>query len=187
VIVVTCLIVGLGLRIATGARLGTLPSAKLRGETTLMVLLVAQAVVPTLQLSGSGARIAFYLWMATFPVLVGVAWVNRRAAGMAVLGAGLLLNFVVIAANGGMPVFTAAIELVSSAAARSGAIPTGDFVHVVGTAATRLPWLADVIPLSGPAWVRMVASPGDLLLYVGIVAFLAIEAPVQVSTKPVRE
>jgi len=53
-------------------------------------------------------------------------------------------------------------------------IAATDFVHVAASAATRLPWLADVIPVTGPSWLRSVASPGDLMLFAGIVAFLAV-------------
>ena len=137
-----------------------------------MVLLVSQVAAPALHLTGSAARIAFYVWLATFPMIVGIAWMNRRAPGMVVLAAGLMLNFVVIAANGGMPVFGAAVAI-ASPSAHYVSIPVSDFVHVIGTTATRLPWLADVVPLSGPAWLRLVASPGDLLLCVGMAAFLS--------------
>jgi hypothetical protein len=80
-----------------------------------------------------------------------------------------------VSINGGMPVMGAA----AAAAGLQGqlVLPIGDFVHVVGTAATRLPWLADVIPLPGPVWARFVPSAGDLLLYAGVVAFLAAVKP----------
>jgi hypothetical protein len=171
VIIVICLLVGLALRIATGRGLHSLSEAQLKGETFLVGLLVAQAVVPLLDLTGPGARIAYYVWLCTFPCMAVVAWLNRRSPGMAVLGVGLALNFAVIAVNGGMPVFGEAVAMVK-AGAQAAAIPPGDFVHVLGTAATRLPWLADVVPLPGPAWLRAVVSPGDLLLFAGIVGFL---------------
>jgi hypothetical protein len=145
--------------------------AKLRGEGFLLGLLVAQVSVPLLRLTGPGARVAYYCWLATFPFMASIAWLNRRSPGMAILGSGLLLNFVVIAANGGMPVFGEAIAVLK-AGVQTAVIPPTDFVHVLGTAATHVPWLADVIPLPGPSWLLAIASPGDLLLSAGIVAFL---------------
>jgi hypothetical protein len=171
VIILLCLALGLLLRVASAGSLQGLSETQIWGETLLLGLLVAQAAIPLLRLSGTGARIAFFAWLATLPLMAGIAWRNHRAPGMAVLGVGLVLNLVVIAANGGMPVFPTAVAAVSTAA-RAGAIPSADFIHVVAGSETKLPWLADVIPLMGPAWLRLVASPGDLLLYAGIVAFL---------------
>lgn len=175
-IILACLLLGLLLRVAAGRRLSGLGLVRLRGETALLALLVAQALLPLVRLSGTAARVGFPVWLATFPLLVGVAWVNRRHRGMFVLGLGLALNFLVIALNGGMPVFAEAVTAVSSARG-AGAIPAGDFVHILGTAATRLPWLADVIPLPGPSWLRSVPSAGDLLLYVGVMGFLVGAEP----------
>jgi hypothetical protein len=171
VIVLVCIALGVSLRLGTGRGLVSLAATQIQGETFLLGMLVVQAGLPLLRLSGTAGRIAFWVWVATFPCMLAIAWLNRRASGMTVLGAGLLMNLLVIAANGGMPVSGSAVAMISTAA-RAGAIPATDFIHVLGTAGTRLPWLADVMPLSGPQGLRLVASPGDLLLYVGIVAFL---------------
>ncbi len=135
-------------------------------------MLVVQATLPLLQLTGTPARFAYYGWLATFPCMLFVAWLNRREPGMLILGIGLLLNLIVVAWNGGMPVFGDAVRIVN--ASPLPAIPAGDFVHVLGTAAAHLPWLADIIPLPGPNWLRVVASPGDLMLFAGIVAFVGM-------------
>jgi len=174
VIILICLALGLLMRVASGRRLSDLGHARVRGEAGLMVLLIAQALLPLLRLSGVAARVGFVVWLATFPMLISVAWINRRQTGMPTLGVGLALNFAVIALNGGMPVFPEAVAAVSGAAA---SIPAGDFAHVLGTVATRLPWLGDVIPLAGPDWLRSVPSAGDLLLYIGVVGFIAGVGP----------
>lgn len=170
-IVIVCLAIGVGLRLVCGHGLRTLESVRLRGESWLIALLVVQSTVPVLHLTGSGARVAFFIWLATFPLMIGVAWVNRGSAGMTLLAAGLLLNLAVIVANGGMPVFAEAVSAIR-ATSQGVRIPPTDFVHVAGTASTRLRWLADAIPLPGPTWLRAVASPGDLLLSAGIVSYL---------------
>ena len=171
-ILIICLAVGLALRVLSGRGLSSLAHARLRGETPLLLLLLLQALLPLLRLTGGAAHVAFYFWLATFPVLASVAWLNRSQPGMAVLGLGLLLNFVVIGVNGGMPVLPAAIVAVTGTA-RLHSIPAGDFVHLVGSGMTRLPWLADSLPLPGPTWLRSVASAGDCLLFVGVAAYLA--------------
>ena len=171
-IVVACIAIGLALRLATGRPLGGLADARLRLESLLLLLLVAQLAAPSLHLTGESTRIAYIVWLATFPCMVGIAWLNRRHPGMVALGLGLLLNFSVVAANGGMPVFGAAAAAVRGSAATI-VVPAGDFVHVVGGAMSRLPWLADVLPLPGPVWLRVLASPGDVLLLVGVITFVA--------------
>jgi hypothetical protein len=172
-IIVLCLAIGLLLRLATGRSLRGLEEAKLRGEASLLLLLVLQSVVPLARLTGTAARVAFFVWLATFVCIIVIALANRRQPGMAMLGAGLLLNLAVILANSGMPVFISAVRAVKSTDA-SVPIPAGDFVHVLGSAVTRLPWLADIVPLAGPAWLRAVVSPGDLLLFAGIAAFVGM-------------
>jgi hypothetical protein len=130
-----------------------------------------QALLPLLRTTGNMAQVAYGLWLATFPVLIGVALRNRDAPGMAVIALGLASNLLVVSVNGGMPVMPNA----ASAAGLHGQliVAVGDFVHVVGTAATKLPWLADAVPLAGPSWFRLVPSPGDALIYAGVVAFVA--------------
>lgn len=170
-ILVACLILGVLLRLASGNRIEDLSRVHLRGELWLLVLLCVQAVLPLLRTTGPPARLAFALWLATFPVLTWTAWRNRAQPGMLVVALGLLLNFVVVSSNGGMPVVPAA----AVAAGLHGqlSIPIGDFVHVLGTTSTRLPWLADVLPLPWAPLVRIVPSAGDVLLYVGVVAFIS--------------
>lgn len=169
-IVLICIALGIALRLLSGRRLSEIGSVGLRGEMALIVLLAAQLALPSVRLAGA-ERIGYYAWLGTFPCIIVIAWANRRAPGMAMLGLGLLLNFAVIASNGGMPVFSSA-ALIAKPGLLALTLPTGDFVHVVGTVSTRLPWLGDVIPIPGPSWLRSVASAGDLLLFAGIVVFL---------------
>lgn len=171
-ILAACIALGLGLRLASGRSFRQLADLRLRGEGLLLVLLCAQAALPILRLNGAPARVAFWAWLATFPILVGVAWTNRRQPGMVVLAAGLALNALVIALNGGMPVSEQAVAMLGSASVAQN-ISAGDFVHVAATTATRLVWLSDVIPIPGPPFVRSVASAGDCLLFVGVIACLA--------------
>jgi hypothetical protein len=184
-IVLVCIGLGLALRFASGRHLADLGGVHLWGEGALLALLVVQLVLPSLTLTGAGARVAFLAWAATFPLTAGVAWVNRREPGMAMLGLGLILNFAAIASNGGMPVFASAAAL-AKPGIHALSIPATDFIHVLGTSASRLPWLGDVIPITGPAPVRSVVSAGDVLLFAGIIGFLgAAHGPV--GRRPVVE
>lgn len=172
-ILVIFMLLGLALRLASGRSLRSLATVKLRGETVLVVLLVGQVVLPGLHVSGVWATVAHWAWVGTFLVLVALAWINRRQPGMALLGAGFASNSLVVLANGGMPVLPAAAATVSGSAARIH-IPASDFVHVLAGPGTRLVWLADAIPLPGPAGVRALLSAGDVLLFAGLVVLLAL-------------
>jgi hypothetical protein len=171
-ILLLCIVLALGLRVASGGSIGSLGQVRLRGETVLLSLLAVQLGTPSLALQGVGARIAFYAWFATFPIMAGVAWLNRRQPGMALIGAGLALNALVILANGGMPVSAQAVAAISGGAGVV-APAAGDFVHIALVPASVVPILADVIPVPGPLGLASVASPGDCLLIAGVMAAVA--------------
>jgi len=82
--------------------------------------------------------------------------------GIWIAGLGILMNFTVIVLNSGMPVLTEAVEIAGG---------SGDLVlgakHVILNESTRLPFLADIIPLP-----NAVLSLGDVFLAIGIGAFL---------------
>jgi hypothetical protein len=103
------------------------------------------------------------LVLLSFVPLVAVVWLNRNEAGMWIAGIGILMNFTVIALNGGMPVLPEAVELAGGSA---GSLEL-DAKHVLLTAETRLPFLADIIPLP-----RSVISLGDVFLAVGLGVFI---------------
>lgn len=172
-ILLACIPLGLLLRMAAGRPVAWLAHSRLRGEGFLLVSLAMQIAAPSLHLTGVASHVGYWVWLATFPCMALIAWSNRSEPGIAVLGAGLVMNFAVIFANTGMPVYPAAAAAIRSGSAAL-AIPTGDFVHVAATASTRLPWLADVIPVPGPSWLRALASPGDIMLFVGVVVFVAM-------------
>lgn len=169
-ILAACIALGLLLRFGARGTIRDLGSVHLRGEMALVGFLLVQAILPALPLFGAVAHFAFYIWLATFPFLVLIAWWNRSQPGMLVVATGLLLNMLVIIPNAGMPVSPAAFAVAGASGALE--IPARDFIHVMGSAASSMPWLADIIPLPGPSWLRAIPSPGDCLLYAGVVAFL---------------
>lgn len=92
-------------------------------------------------------------------VLIGVvALRNFRIEGVALIGMGSLLNALVIAINGGMPVDPSAAEAAAAAPVLN------DRLHVALGPDTRLHWLSDVLPLQ---IFRNVYSVGDVLIAAG--------------------
>ena len=85
---------------------------------------------------------------------------NRELPGMLLAAIGLVLNVLVIAANGAMPVSEEAAET-----AGMGSIAEVGLKHEPLTDDTLLPFLADVIPVPG---IAKIVSLGDLFLAAGI-------------------
>ncbi len=163
---IVSLLIGLAVGGLRGGRLSGLRNVRLRHEGVLLALLVLQLTLPAFRISGPWTRIAFHVWLATFPILITIAVANRAQPGMWFVGTGLACNAVVVALNGGMPVD-------SVAAGASVAVPVGDFVHVPATPQTWLPLLADALRVPGvPGW-GYVISIGDVLLAVGVAVFIA--------------
>lgn len=99
--------------------------------------------------------------------LLVAVWVvaNRYRHGMALIFLGLLLNAVVLVANGAMPVDPEAIAAIGL----PGVEPlTGK--HELMTDDTRFRYLADVVPLPP---LRTIVSVGDVLLGAGIIPLMS--------------
>jgi hypothetical protein len=123
----------------------------------------------------TGQEVPFWagpLHVASYVLLLMVVLRNRRLWGMPLLGLGLALNALVIAANGGlMPLSPERFELrhAGSTVAIGERVPGSKDV-LLPREETRLWWLSDTIalPTGGPR--PMVASPGDLILAAGLAA-----------------
>ena len=144
-------------------RLGALP---LRSRRLVVGSLVAQLV-------GTVVGGPFYpVGLAASAALVVAFLVrNRGIRGTGLVALGLVANALVVGANGAMPV---SLE----AAGRAG-IGTQDLLarsdprHEVADRDTRLPWLADVVPVPLPLRPEVV-SPGDVLVASGLGQLVAL-------------
>jgi Family of unknown function (DUF5317) len=174
VILLTGIVVGVAMGMACGGTLRNLAAARLTGETALLLLLLAQAALPVIAAVGTAGRTLIWIWIATCAAVAGMAVVNLKHPGMALVAAGLLMNLLVVGLNGAMPVDVSSARVLDAARSRQlSAGTTGDWLHSAGGGESRLPLLADVIPVPGPRPVRALVSPGDVLMAAGIAAFLA--------------
>jgi len=107
--------------------------------------------------------------VVSYVLLLALVAVNRRAPGAVLMAAGLALNLLVVAADGGMPVSRAAIGAVG-VSGRAIVISEAAAKHHVMSDEDLFRPLADVIPIPRPFGI--VLSIGDVLLYSGVAFFL---------------
>lgn len=115
---------------------------------------------------------------ASYLLLVAFIAANLSRRGAILMGAGLIMNLVVIVANRGMPV---SLEAASAAGFDPSDYLQSAVKHRVMGPGTRLEFLGDVIPLP---ILKRVVSPGDVVLGVGM--FLLIEQMVRYQPKRFR-
>lgn len=110
-----------------------------------------------LRLAGAFWGLPLMIYVAVLAALIVVAVLNRMMPGALLLGAGISLNLIAIAANQGMPISVPAAHV-------AGLSIPADGLHHPMTESTRVPVLVDVIPV--PLF-RNVYSAGDVVLAVG--------------------
>jgi hypothetical protein len=145
-----------------GGHLGGLLDVKLRGLPILVGALAVQVLVISVIPDASETLIT-WLHLATYVATLGFVAMNLRLRGMWVVGLGGLLNFVAIAANGGvMPASSSALR---DAGRR---VTSSSFENSTAVRGARLSFLGDVfaIPSSWP--LANVFSVGDVLIAVGV-------------------
>lgn len=160
---------------------GRLAQVRLRAVRLLVAAALVQLATSTLAPGSSAARLAA---LVATTVLVGLfVYANRRVAGTPLIGLGLLLNVVVVGANGAMPVSVDAARAAGLSRAELGLArdalrePAGD--------ATRLGALGDVIPVALP-WRAQVVSAGDVLVASGVGLLIVTARGRQTPRRAVR-
>jgi hypothetical protein len=162
------LVLGIALAVALGGRLSRLLDAPLRCTWLVAAGLGVQValfgplggVLPT--------RVSGLVHVGTYVLLVAWIVANRRHRTLLPLGLGTLLNGLAIAANAGhMPV--------SRAAADAAGIEITSGTNV-SAAADRLWFLGDVFALPRALPLTNVFSVGDILIGLGMIAFIVMTA-----------
>ncbi len=174
-ILLAALGIALIVSLATGGRLVNLGLVHLRHGYLIFVALGVQILVfsPAWQARVRVDNLSEALYSVSLLLLLAAVWLNRRVPGIAVLGLGLLLNALVILANGGrMPATLEALQtagIVESQAAFEAARVTNSALI---DANTPLWFLGDVFAI--PAWFPLanVFSIGDVLIGIGGILFI---------------
>lgn len=150
----------------------------LRGGS-LEALAYTRFTAPWLVFAGFGVQIGAQLWSPDWieggvalavifgsnALIAAFLVLNRRYRGSGLALVGLLLNLLVIGANGAMPVSEHAAEI----AGVEKSLDEAGLKHERMDDDTRLPWFGDAIPVPG---LVEVLSLGDVVLNLGLVRLL---------------
>jgi hypothetical protein len=149
---------------ARGGRLRRLGEAPLHRTWLLFLGVAIQIGVDVLaarELLGDASTIGWVALLVSQLLVVGFLASNWQLPGTGLVALGLVLNAVVMAANGAMPVDPGAIRALGLDGA---SVPLGK--HTLLTETTRLPWLADIWPVVP---LRSIISVGDVVLAAGLI------------------
>lgn len=114
-----------------------------------------------------------YVYLFSFVLLLAAVWMNREKLELLVMGAGVLANFIAIAANGGkMPVSADAVLRLGGPAALRRMEAGTDLFHQLADASTRLAFLGDWMTLPPPYPRSIIFSVGDVLIGVGLLLLI---------------
>jgi hypothetical protein len=181
-ILLLALAVAFAVGILRGGRLSRLALLSLRWPALPVLAFAAQAGVIFFPVS-RGQELWYGLHagilLLSYLALLLMVWVNRRVPGMALLGLGLLLNLVVMLANGGyMPITPETMHRIGYSDQVVQAAVSGDRLAlskdiVLPREQTRLWVLSDVFAIPPPFFLPSAFSLGDVLVMLG--AFLVVQ------------
>ncbi len=167
------LFIALAIAVLKGGRLTNLGDVELRAWWLLLIALGLQLGTSLLPDTDWAEGLGVVMVLASFFFLMVLVLLNRSRTGMWLAGLGVLMNFTVIALNGGMPVLAEAAEVASGFTVTEPDL-SGSFKHVILDETSRMTLLSDVIPLR--LWsLGQVISLGDVFLAVGLGLFLEQE------------
>lgn len=167
------LFLALTVAVLRGGRLVNLGDIELRAWYLLFVALGLQIGTGFLPDERWSESVGLAMVLSSFGLLMILVLLNHSKPGMWIAGLGVLMNFIVIAANGGMPVLAEAAAVASGFTVEAPDLD-GTFKHVPLDENTRLAFFADVIPLR-IAGIGEVISLGDIFLAMGLGVFLEYE------------
>jgi hypothetical protein len=160
-------LLAIAIGLATRGRISGLSTLRIRFAPLAIVGLILQFLSP------SRGNWPYLLLMLSFVLLVVFVAANLRVRGFPMILAGVLMNFLAIAANHGMPVTPHALDASGQHDTLSELIRSGGEKHHLAGPGDRLLFLSDVTPIRPP--VAQAVSAGDLVAYVGV-AYVVISA-----------
>lgn len=163
----------LAISMLRGGRLVNLGDIELKAWWLLIIALGLQVGTEWLPARPWTETAGLVMILGSFGLLMVLVVLNRSSPGMWLAGLGVLMNFTVIAVNGGMPVLAGAAEVASGFAVSEPDL-SGSYKHILLDEGSNLTFFADVIPLRILS-IGEVISLGDIFLALGLGVFLEHE------------
>ena len=157
--VLITLVLAVGIGLLAGGRLSGLSAMRFRLVPAALAGLLLQFLVPP----GIWQQVLLF---ASFLLLGAFAVANIKIPGFTLILAGIVMNFLVIGVNAGMPVPRWSLERSDQIQELEFLIEHGGAKHHLATEDDTLMFLADVIPLPSP--IRQSVSAGDVVTYAGV-------------------
>ena len=157
--VLITLVLAVGIGLLAGGRLSGLSAMRFRLVPAALAGLLLQFLVPP----GIWQQVLLF---ASFLLLGAFAGANIKIRGFTLILAGIIMNFLVIGVNAGMPVPRWSLERSDQIQELEFLIEHGGAKHHLATEDDTLMFLADVIPLPSP--IRQSVSAGDVVTYAGV-------------------
>jgi hypothetical protein len=178
ILIVLCFALLLGLALA-GGRLSNLAALQVRWGWLAPLAFLMQAYLIFFPADRAGGLLSArsLLLAGSLTLLLVVVWENRHLGGVKLIGLGLLLNFLVMAVNGGfMPIAPDTLAQIGYDGNASH-LETGYIVGrtknvVVEPGEASLWFLSDIMVIPRPFPIPTALSVGDLLIVVGVFLFL---------------
>jgi hypothetical protein len=173
-ILLVAVLAALAVGLVRGGRLESLAHLSLHWGVLALAAFGLQ--VGAIYVSGDWSDRA-WLFPATYFLLLMVAWQNRERPGIVAIGLGLVLNLVVMTANGGLMPITPEAMAQAGYVASSDAVPLRVKLNATKDVAlpreeTPLWWLSDIFVVPRGLPVRGVFSLGDALIAIGMFRFV---------------
>jgi uncharacterized protein DUF5317 len=167
-LIAATLIAAVAIGVAIGGRPGRLSLAGVRWPWAALVGLALQAM----PLPATLEPLELPMLYASFALLVTFSLANVRLRGFELIALGLMLNFLVIGVNAGMPVSRRALVASDQIATLDYLERYGGAKHHLAGAGDRLSFLGDVIAI--PAPIAQAISVGDVCTYAGAALFVIL-------------
>jgi hypothetical protein len=162
------IIIAIACGMACGGSIRGLQEINLRFEVPVLVLFVAQGVARGRLAGTSASAFGLVVWVTSCLLLLVLVAPDWRRPGVWVVGTGLAANLLVVMLNGGMPITVPGWVSMDQAAT---SIARSVGFYALAGPGTLLAGLGDVVLLAIGSY-RILASPGDVLLALGVSALI---------------
>jgi hypothetical protein len=158
------LLLGLIAGLAAGGKVRNLMGLRLRYEAVLLTAFVVQGIARG-RIAGTDATPwGMPVWVVASVALCVLLAANLKLSGALVAASGVLLNLLVVLANGGMPVAASNVDA-------GGAVAQSASFYHSANGGTLAIWVGDAMEFAlGGA--QFLLSPGDTLLAVGVASLM---------------